>query len=347
MSRWPATWRVFSVGSSDYLEDMSLLAVVGPSNAGPGERERMLQTARKYLADAEVDSSDVVRVDVPGRGAGEDGDGPIRVELEPIIPLLQSGSLFGGRQGLEIVDAQNLQKSEVDTLIELLESADLDSTEVVLVSTGALNRSLVAMVKERGDTVSIAKLWERDVAGWVATEVRTRKIEMDKTAIDALIQRYGTDTASIGQALDQLVEVGGRITADMIINRFKNRPDEPPWQITDAVGRGNVGEALRRLSDFLVHGHPLVYLATLESDLKRRSLALAAPDEATFKSWVGTGSDRQLAMVWKNRGKVKESALRNAQRALLRADRVIKTQPEDVHRVTLERLTVAFCRWYS
>jgi len=26
---------------------------------------------------------------------------------------------------------------------------------------------------------------------------------------------------------------------------------------------------------------------------------------------------------------------------------VVKTQPEDVHRVTLERLTVAFCRWYG
>jgi hypothetical protein len=25
----------------------------------------------------------------------------------------------------------------------------------------------------------------------------------------------------------------------------------------------------------------------------------------------------------------------------------MKTQPEEVHRVTLERLTVAFCRWYG
>jgi hypothetical protein len=25
----------------------------------------------------------------------------------------------------------------------------------------------------------------------------------------------------------------------------------------------------------------------------------------------------------------------------------MKTQPEEVHRVTLERLTVALCRWYG
>jgi hypothetical protein len=44
---------------------------------------------------------------------------------------------------------------------------------------------------------------------------------------------------------------------------------------------------------------------------------------------------------------VRESSLRRAQEALVRADRVIKSQPEDVHRVTLERLTVALCRWYG
>jgi hypothetical protein len=95
-----------------------------------------------------------------------------------------------------------------------------------------------------------------------------------------------------------------------------------------------------------VHGHPLVYLAALESDLKKRSLAAAAPDQQTLKEWVG-GSDRQLSRLWSQRGRVRESSLRRAQEALVRADRVIKTHPEEVHRVTLERLTVAFCRWYG
>ena len=33
------------------------------------------------------------------RGAGEDGDGTLRTELEPLVPLLQSGSLFGDTTG--------------------------------------------------------------------------------------------------------------------------------------------------------------------------------------------------------------------------------------------------------
>lgn len=322
---------------------MSLMVVAGPSSAGPGEREQMLEIAANHLSAQNVVRDQVVRIDVPGRGGGESGDGAIRVELEPMIPLLQSGSLFGEAQGLELVDAHNLQKSELETLIELLESADLSNIEVVLLYGGAVPKAVKDL---NGQMVSVRKMWERQATQWLESEIDRRSLHIDKSAIEALMKRFGTDTASMGQALDQLEETTGRITADLIMDRFKNRPDEPTWNITDAIGKGDVSTALRRLSDFLVHGHPLVYLASLESDLKKRSLAATAPDRETLKEWVG-GSDRQIGRLWSQRGKVRESSLRRAQQALVRADRVIKTHPEEVHRVTLERLTVAFCRWYG
>lgn len=325
---------------------MSLVIVTSVSGAGPGDRDRMLDVAHKHFAGTDVERSSVVRVDVPGRGAGEEGEGTVRAELEPAIPLLQSGSLFGERQGLLIVDAQNLQAAESQVLAGLLDSADLSSNEVVLLVVGAQPKALQAVIKTRGTTIKVDRMYERDVPKWVSAAARDRGLRLEGGAIDALVQRYGTDTASIGQALEQLVEVEGPITERVVRDRFRNRPDEPAWNITDAIGKGDVGEALRRLSDFLVHGHPLVYLATLESDLKRRSLSMAAPDEATFREWVGGGTERQLAMWWQRRSRIRESSLRRAQEALLRADRVVKTQPEETHRVTLERLTVALCHWY-
>jgi DNA polymerase III delta subunit len=150
----------------------------------------------------------------------------------------------------------------------------------------------------------------------------------------------------MGHALDQLEGSTAKVTAEVIMSRFRNRPDEPTWHITDAIEKGDVAVALRRLSDFLVHGHPLVYLAALESDLKKRALAATAPDQETLQTWVG-GSARQVSRLWSQRGRVRESSLRRAQEALVRADRVVKTHPEEVHRVTLERLTVAMCRWYG
>lgn len=322
---------------------MSLLIVTGPSNAGPGEREQMLELASDHMAKHDVVRDQVVRIDVPGRGAGEEGDGAFRAELEPMVPMLQSGSLFGEPQGLELVDANNLQKSEVEAFVELLEGADLAAIEVVLLYGGAVPKAIKGL---NGQTVSVRKMWERQASKWLDDEVKRRGLTFEKGAGEALLKRFGTDTASMGQALDQLEETSGKITPELIMDRFKNRPDEPTWHITDAIEKGDVPTALRRLSDFLVHGHPLVFLAALESDLKKRSLAAAAPDQATLKEWVG-GSERQLARLWNQRGRVRESSLRRAQGALVRADRVVKTHPEDVHRVTLERLTVAFCRWYG
>lgn len=116
---------------------MSLLIVAGPSGAGPGEREQMLEIAAQHLTERGVERDQVVRIDVPGRGAGEEGDGSLRADLEPMVPLLQSGSLFGDTAGLLLVDAENLQKSETDALADLVEGADMAAIEVVMVYAGA------------------------------------------------------------------------------------------------------------------------------------------------------------------------------------------------------------------
>lgn len=308
----------------------------------------MLDAASDHFGRAGLERAQVVRIDVPGRGAGEEGEGTLRAELEPVIPLLQSGSLFGEAQGLQLVDAQNLQVSEGEVLQELIEGADLSSVELVILAAGAIPRPLSALVKRLGKSQSVKKMWERQALQWVDAEVRDRGLVFEKGAGKALVQKFGSDTAAMGQAMDQLEQTSGKITKEMVLERFRNRPDEPTFMITDAISKGDVGEALRRLSDFLVHGHPLVYLAAVESDLKKRSLAAAAPDEATFRQWLGaTRADRGPVRFWSQRGKVRESSLRRAQEALVRADRVIKSQPEEVHRVTLERLTVALCRWYG
>lgn len=232
-------------------------------------------------------------------------------------------------------------------MVDLLSNADLVGLELVLTASGSVPSALTRLIKDAGRTVSVRKMWERQARDWLGAEVERRGLEIDRKAGEALMQRFGTDTAALGQALDQLEESSGRITAAMVLDRFRNRPDEPTFMITDAISKGDVGLALRRLSDFLVHGHPLVYLASLETDLRKRVLASAAPDIETYRDWIGARpSDRSVKRVWAMRGRVRETSLRRAQEALVRADRVMKTQPEEVQRVTLERLTIALCRWY-
>jgi len=330
----------------------ALLHVVAPNNAGPGERQESLETARGFFRSVGVEPDSVVRIDVPARGqrgqSADDGesDGPLRAELEPLVPMLQSASLFGDKQGAMVVDAQGLNANEGALLAELLGAADPEGVAVAFISFGSLPASLAKMVKAGGETVTVRKMWERQAGEWLSEEVRRRELTLEPGAADALLQRFGTDIASLGGALDQLHEHKGKITRDLVLDRFKNRPDEPLSHYLDGLSSGDVGEALRRLNDFLTHGHPLTLLATIENDLRRRSLTSVAPDESALRQMLGArADDRRVARLWRDRGRIKDSSLRRALDALVRAERAIKSQPEEMHRVTLERLTVALCLW--
>ncbi len=325
-----------------------VLHVRGPSEAGPGERHEMLSAARRFEGEAGVEAADVVRVDVPARGAGEDGTGVVRSELEMMIPALQSGSLFGGRQAVEVVDAQLLLAAEAEILADLLIGLDGESVVVVLVSSGALPRRLAQAVAEVGDTVEIRKMRERDAASWLTKAARARHLKVHPEAASALVQRFGSDVAALDQALDQLAAAGGTITREAVLERFRNRPDEPMWHYVDALSAGDTGEALRRLADFLTHGHPLQLLGFLESDLRMRAAAAAAADPADLAARLGTSEQNyRVKKAWRQRGSASDSELQLALAALNRADRVLKSEPEETHRLTMERLTVALSRWYG
>ena len=65
------------------------------------------------------------------------------------------------------------------------------------------------------------------------------------------------------------------------------------------------------------------------------------------RRWDGGRAGYALEKVWKARNRTRGDDLRRAVDALARADLALKSQPEAVHRVMLERLTVALCRWYG
>ena len=305
----------------------------------------MLSRARDFLT--AQDSIDLIRVDVPGRRSGEDiSAAGMRASVQAVIPALQSGSLFGDRTGLLVVDAHLLQKVEAEVIAEVAAVADQDAVVAVFVAVGSIAAPLSKVLSRIGERVSIKKLNERDTAKWLDQAGRDRGIHVTSDAADVLLQRFGTDIASLSQALDQLMASGEAITGDLVRRRLKNRPDQPMWHYMDAIAAGDREAALRRLADFLEHGHPLVALATIQGDLRRRSLAAAAKDYETFVHWNGGRRNYGTEKVWRQRDRARGTDLKLALDAVARADIQLKTSPEATHRVMMERLTVALCRWY-
>jgi DNA polymerase III delta subunit len=321
-------------------------AVQGPVGAGPGERHEMLEAAHRVLAAAEVTRVD--RFDVPGRGGSEEGEGSLRPDVERLVPALQSGSLFGDRVGVLVVDAQNLLANEAAALAGLLAAVDPETVALVLVGMGAFPGPLAAMVRAEADLHTVRELRERDVAGILAHMARQRRLRLEPAAVTSLLQRFGTDVGSLATALDQLGAVSDTVTAEAVTERFRNRPDEPLWHYVDAVSEGDVGAALRRLADFLTHGHPLALLAAVEADLRRKALAASAPSVETLAGWLDSSPTHYpVTKAWKARGSIDDRSLHAALQAVARADVALKSEPEATHRITMERLTVALARWYT
>jgi DNA polymerase III delta subunit len=321
-----------------------LVTIAGPRDAGPGERQLMMERAGAVFAQFEVE--DPVRIDVPARGTDSTEDSALRHGLEPLVPALQSGSLFEDRSGVLIADAQNLLKGEAELVAELIAHLAGDTVVVVFTSLGAIPSPLGKTLKPLAEAITVTKLRERDAGEWLAAAARSRGLKVHSDGAAALLQHFGSDTAALGQALDQLAAAGEEATADSVTLRFRARPDEPMWHYADAVASGDVAMALRRLADFLTHGHPLQLLAFLEGEIRRRALAAAAPDIATYAEWAGgTPDSYPVQKAWRRRSEAHESDIARALDALSRADLLLKTAPEATHRITLERLTVALCRW--
>ncbi len=323
---------------------MGFTVISGPRDAGPGERGVMFERASHVFDQAYV--TDHQRIDVPGRGASESSEGQLRESVQGIVPALQSGSLFGDVSGVFVMDAQNLLKVEAEVIAELVEAADPDAVTAVFAAAGTIPAPLGKILRALASTETVKKYRERDASRWLAEGASARKLKIEPAAASVLLRRFGSDVAALGQALDQLAADGSTVTEDDVRGRYANRPDEPMWLLADAINAGNEGEALRRLADFLEHGHPLVVLAFLEGEVRRRSLAAVAPDMETYAGWVGAApSSFPVRKVWERRSSTSAESLRRSLDALARADLQLKTAPQPTHRVTLERLTVAMCRW--
>lgn len=332
--------------------------------------ELATQNATSFLENEGVAKSDIVRVEIPSKRKRdqevfEDSDeldpvSSLSPELSLIIPVLQSDSIFGSKLGLLLIEAQNLKVEEERTVAELLVRANPESVRVAIIWVGEFREgregqgptSIKQVANKFGikpDQVKGASIKRGVVIDHIREQAGTLGLRLDASARNALVQQFGTDIGSIKQALDQLAQAGVKPTAQEILTRFDTRPDQPIWEYTDAILAGKSQEALRRLSNLMIHSHPLAVLGALESQFGNCAHAVESRDFDDFSSRYESKRKMtwQIEKVWKQRKKWKPDSLRRVLGALQRADKILKSAPEDLHQMTMERLTVALCIWYN
>jgi DNA polymerase-3 subunit delta len=185
-----------------------------------------------------------------------------------------------------VVVARHLGRfSNADALRPLLDylADPLDSTDLVLVwerspepnqRLGNLPPTLSKAVKAAGGEVVEVDPPAKDRASWVVEQVASHGITLDGAAARLVAERLGEGAGAVVELAERLVGVhgaGARLGVAEVEPWLGEAGGVPPWELTDAIDKGDASRALDLLHRMLHGGerHALQVMATLHSHYGR------------------------------------------------------------------------------
>jgi len=113
-------------------------------------------------------------------------------------------------------------------------------------------------LKKRGYLHVFAPLRDQALGGWLRGEARARKLTIAPDAAEALATAAGPDLGRLSQALDLLALYAGDkgIGVDDVEDLIAETRQRGVFELTKAIGAGNVGRALALLTNMLRNREP-------------------------------------------------------------------------------------------
>jgi DNA polymerase-3 subunit delta len=250
-----------------------------------GDDESVLRDAVRNLIDELVGTEDralvVEEVEVTTSGSDTDGLDPLvaLVDAAQTPPFLTEHRVVLGR----VVDKRE-RNDQVQVLVDYLLDP-LPSTRLVLEWRGGkVPKALAEGITRAGGTV-VDTSPGRKLGDWVQKQLADAGLKVDSDGRQRLVTWLGDDPGRLLGLVDLLVSSFGTGTK---IGRADIEPflgDDggvPPWDLTDAIDKGDRARALELLKRMTAKGdrHPFQVLATLHSHFAR-ILRLDGADVAT------------------------------------------------------------------
>jgi DNA polymerase III subunit delta len=238
------------------------------------------------------------------RGLVGDGDRAMMVdefdgedyELRAVVDSAQTPPFLTERR---VVVARGIGRFTADDVAALVAVvADLlATTELVLVGGGGrLPKSLSDALNKAGAAIldSAPPSRPRDRAGWFDEHVTAAGLRLDQPAMNRLRTWLGEDAGRLAGIVGTLASTygTGRLLRTADIEPFLGEAGGvPPWELTDAIDRGDAAAALSALERMMGGGdrHPLQVMAILHASYTKL-LALdgsGATDEASAAAAMG------------------------------------------------------------
>lgn len=251
---------------------MSLLAP--PITLVKGDDAVVLRDTVRGLVDALVGGEDrslvVEEVDVGSHAAEDEGRDPLvaLVDAAQTPPFLTEFRVVLGR-----VTDKRERNELVAPLVEYLLDP-LPTTRLVLEwQGGRIPKALSEAVSQCGGQLVDASPG-RKVAEWVGEHLAEAGLKVDAEGRKRLVTWVGDEPSRLLGLIDLLRSTygtGARITAGEVEPFLGDDGGVPPWDLTDAIDRGDRKTALELLARMIGQGdrHPFQVLATLHTHFGR------------------------------------------------------------------------------
>lgn len=255
-----------------------------PVHLVKGDDDVLLRDAARRLVDQLTGDLDHdLAVEEVGRDRFAPG-GASEPTIVPLVDAAQTPPFLTDRRVVVGWDVEMFTRAaQVAPLVAYL-GDPLPSTSLVLVwSGGRIPRSLTDAVAACGGAV-VDTSPGRKLAGWIGEQVAAAGLHLDRVASQRLEQWLGDDPQRLVGLLRTLVGsfgAGARLGADDIEPFLGDPAGVPPWELTDALDKGDIPVALAKLHRMTEGGgrHALQIMATLQSHYGRM-LALDGADVA-------------------------------------------------------------------
>jgi DNA polymerase III subunit delta len=206
-------------------------------------------------------------------------------EIAPLVDAAQTPPFLTDHR---VVVGRHLGRfTKADDIAPLLAylADPLPSTRLVLVwergqnprqdRHGAIPKKLAEAVKAIGGTVRETAIPGGKAAdAWLDERLSQAAVKLDRGARDLVRERFGEDRSRVVGLLTTLESTfgpGTAVRADDVEPFLGGAGSVPPWELTDAIDRGDIPASLDKLGRMLGAGerHPLALLATLHTHYSR------------------------------------------------------------------------------
>ncbi len=171
-------------------------------------------------------------------------------------------------------------KDQVEPIVEYL-NAPSPTTKLILVwekgteptqqRLPAIPKSLAEAIEQSGGKIISSTVGKgREANQWLEKRLNSADIKIDRKAQAVIIERLGQDRTRVVSLLTMLEAVygsGAQVNLEEVNPYLGEAGDAAPWDLTDAIDKGNTAKALENLHRLQGAGgrHPLAILSMLHS----------------------------------------------------------------------------------